>query len=120
MTQAVQSGWSPRQTPSPYAYATFGAGCLAKEIDTVTSRSSFGPYHVPFAAFPVGTAVMISGGFGFLSREHGLSMDNLVEVEVVLADGEVKIVNEKSDPGDASIINLSFSPRSLMPCHLPP
>jgi FAD/FMN-containing dehydrogenase len=42
---------------------------------------------------------MLLGGFGFLSRLHGLSIDNLVEAEVVLADGSIVIVNEKEHPG---------------------
>lgn len=41
---------------------------------------------------------MLLGGFGFLSRLHGLSIDNLVEAEVVLADGSIVIVNEKEHP----------------------
>ena len=49
---------------------------------------------------------MISGGFGFLTRQYGLSMDALVEVEMVMADGEVKIVNEGSDPGSSSSSRL--------------
>lgn len=42
---------------------------------------------------------MLLGGFGFLSRLHGLSIDNLVEVEMVLADGRIVVVNENSYPG---------------------
>jgi hypothetical protein len=51
------------------------------------------------SAHPVGASVMVLGGFGFLSRLHGLSIDNLVEAEVVLADGSIVIVNEKEHPG---------------------
>ena len=51
------------------------------------------------SAHPVGASVMLLGGFGFLSRLHGLSIDNLVEAEVVLADGRIVIVNEKEYPG---------------------
>ena len=51
------------------------------------------------AAHPVGSGVMLLGGFGFLSRLHGLSIDALVEVEMVLADGTIAIVNEKENPG---------------------
>jgi FAD/FMN-containing dehydrogenase len=51
------------------------------------------------AAHPTGSAIMVLGGFGFLSRLHGLSIDNLVEAEVVLADGTVVIVNEDEHPG---------------------
>ena len=43
---------------------------------------------------------MMLGGFGFLSRLHGLSIDNLVEVEMVLADGTVTVINEDEDPGE--------------------
>lgn len=42
---------------------------------------------------------MLLGGFGFLSRLHGLSIDNLVEVEMVLADGRIVVVNEREYPG---------------------
>jgi FAD/FMN-containing dehydrogenase len=42
---------------------------------------------------------MLLGGFGFQSRAHGLSIDNLVEVEMVLADGRIVIVNEAEHPG---------------------
>jgi len=56
---------------------------------------------------------MISGGFGFLTRQYGLSMDALVEVEMVMADGEVKIVNEGSDPGSS----LSSSRSPLLSSH---
>jgi FAD/FMN-containing dehydrogenase len=42
---------------------------------------------------------MLLGGFGFQSRLRGLSIDNLVEVEMVLADGQIIIVNETDHPG---------------------
>ncbi|KAJ7647893.1 hypothetical protein FB45DRAFT_860928 [Roridomyces roridus] len=93
----------------PYAYVTFGAGMRQKEVDTFTNsrqleaRSIAGPnitipYHVPFSAHPVGSAVMLLAGFGFLSRLHGLSIDNVIEVEMVLADGRIVIVNENEHP----------------------
>ena len=51
------------------------------------------------SAHPVGGSVMVLGGFGFLSRLHGLSIDNLVEAEVVLADGRIVVVNEEEYSG---------------------
>lgn len=41
---------------------------------------------------------MILTGFGFQSRLRGLSIDNLVEAEMVLADGRIVIVNEQENP----------------------
>ncbi|KAG8789407.1 hypothetical protein FRC12_013555 [Ceratobasidium sp. 428] len=58
------------------------------------------PYFVPFAAHPVGSSVMLLGGFGFLSRLHGLSMDCLVEAEVVLPDGRIVWVSKEGVRGE--------------------
>ncbi|KAI0061867.1 hypothetical protein BV25DRAFT_1947112 [Artomyces pyxidatus] len=94
----------------PHAFVSFGAGVRQKEVDTYTAGKPLAaglalggatgavPYHVPFSAHPVGSSVMLLGGFGFLSRMHGLSIDNLVEVEMVLADGRIVIINEREYP----------------------
>jgi hypothetical protein len=42
---------------------------------------------------------MILGGFGFQSRMRGLSVDNLVEAEIVLADGRVLMISEDENSG---------------------
>lgn len=88
--------------PHTHAYVSFGAGAGQKDVDVFTAEHPLEggvvPYHIPFSAHPVGTSVMLLGGFGFLSRLHGLSIDNLVEAEVVLADGSIVIVNEKEHP----------------------
>ena len=51
---------------------------------------------------------MLLSGFGFLSRLHGLSADNLVEAEMVLADGQIVVVNEEDDPGECATVYLSL------------
>ncbi|KAK0459233.1 uncharacterized protein EV420DRAFT_1539084 [Desarmillaria tabescens] len=100
---------SPPEPVHSHAFVTFGAGMRQKEIDMYTAahpleatslsgKNDGIPYHVPFAAHPVGSSIMLLGGFGFLSRLHGLSVDNLVEVEMVLANGKIVVVNETSHP----------------------
>ncbi|KAF9443992.1 hypothetical protein P691DRAFT_839285 [Macrolepiota fuliginosa MF-IS2] len=92
------------EAPYPHVFVTFGSGMRQKEIDTYTAKHPFAPsaegspgipYHIPFAAHPTGASVMLLGGFGFLSRLYGLSVDNLVEVEMVLADGRIVVISEK-------------------------
>lgn len=70
--------------------------------------SFFLPWIDCSSAHPVGASVMLLGGFGFLSRLHGLSIDNLVEAEAVLADGSIVIVNEKEHPG---MLLIAFPPQ---------
>jgi len=40
----------------------------------------------------------LGGGFGFNSRKFGLTSDNLLDSEMVTADGELREVSERSDP----------------------
>jgi hypothetical protein len=40
----------------------------------------------------------LGGGLGWLMGEHGLSIDNVTQFEVVTADGEVRIVNAEHEP----------------------
>lgn len=56
---------------------------------------------------------MLLGGFGFLSRLHGLSIDNLVEVEMVLADGSIVFVNKNECPGAHAPRRLRAAIREL-------
>jgi FAD/FMN-containing dehydrogenase len=57
---------------------------------------------------------MILGGFGFLSRLHGLSIDNLVEVEMVLADGRIVIVNKEEHPGATLTVSYHLPNTSIL------
>jgi FAD/FMN-containing dehydrogenase len=40
----------------------------------------------------------LHGGLGHLRRKHGLSMDNLVSVDIVTADGQVRQASERENP----------------------
>ncbi|VDB91324.1 unnamed protein product [Peniophora sp. CBMAI 1063] len=90
---------APPSTPlHPHAYVSFGAGASQRDVDGYTASHTLAAadppgarisYHVPFSAHPVGSGGMLLGGFGFLSRQYGLSVDNLIEAEVVLSDGSI-------------------------------
>lgn len=99
LTFAASTNPAPSVPPSipssaPIALVTIGAGAKSQQIDAVTAPFS---YHVPLAAYPVGCAIFASGGFGFLSRLHGLSMDNVVQVELVVPDGRIIYLSEEDE-----------------------
>ncbi|KAL7420798.1 hypothetical protein Q5752_004751 [Cryptotrichosporon argae] len=86
--------------PPPYVVVTFGTGADSKKLDKVTAASTYGAFHIPTSSFPVGSGQFLTGGFGFLGRRFGLAMDNVVEAEVVLADGRVVWVGESAHGGE--------------------
>ena len=73
------------------------AGCLTGEVDHATH--AFG-LAVPFGIVSTtGVAgLTLSGGHGYLSRQHGLAVDCLIEADVVLADGRFVTASEAVNP----------------------
>jgi FAD/FMN-containing dehydrogenase len=66
--------------------AQVAAGCTQGDVDHAT--------HAFGLATPAGiisttgiAGLTLSGGHGYLSRKYGLAIDNLMEADVVLADG---------------------------------
>jgi len=74
-----------------------GAGCTTGDVDHATH--AFG-LAIPFGIVSTtGVAgLTLSGGHGYLSRQYGLAVDNLIEADVVLADGTFVIANKTDSP----------------------
>ena len=52
----------------------------------------------PTVGYTVGLGAFLSGGFGFASRLYGLSSDNILEVQIILATGEVVLASDHHYP----------------------
>ena len=76
--------------------AQVGGGCTMGDIDHAT--------HAFGLALPVGVisttgvGLLLGGGVGHLSRKYGLSIDNILGADVVLADGSVVHASADENP----------------------
>ena len=72
-------------------------GCNSGDVDHATHPFGLA---VPFGIVSsTGIAgLTLGGGTGYLTRKHGLTIDNLLEADVVLADGSVVTTSEHQHP----------------------
>lgn len=72
-------------------------GCLLKEVDAATHEAGMAVPSGIFGTTGVG-GLTLGGGLGHLTRKYGLSIDNLLEAEVVLANGLVVKASATENP----------------------
>jgi FAD/FMN-containing dehydrogenase len=72
-------------------------GCLLKDVDRATQEHGLATV-LGFVS-EVGVAgLTLGGGLGYLARRFGWTVDNLEEVEIVTADGEIRVANRDQSP----------------------
>jgi hypothetical protein len=76
--------------------ATIGGGCLLGDVDTATHEHGMATPGGIISTTGAG-GLILGGGIGHLTRKCGLSIDNLLGAQVVLADGSVVDANENEN-----------------------
>ena len=74
-----------------------GGGCTWGEVDRATGEFGLATPSGIISTTGVG-GLTLGGGLGHLTRAFGLSVDNLLEADVVLADGRKVTANAESEP----------------------
>jgi len=74
-----------------------GGGCVWADVDHATH-----PYGLAVPCGFISTTgvggLTLGGGIGYLTREYGLTIDNLLSADVVLADGSIVTADEATNP----------------------
>src|SRR5262245_10350875 len=74
-----------------------GAGCLWGDVDHATHAFGLAVPCGIISTTGVG-GLTLGGGIGHLTRAHGLTIDNLLSADVVLADGSFVTADERNHP----------------------
>jgi FAD binding domain len=91
---------------APVPAVSVGAGAMwIDAYDAVTTKA--GRYVQGGGCTSVGVAGLVqSGGFGSSSKGFGMAAANLLEAEVVTADGSIRIANDAADASNASAASV--------------
>jgi len=76
---------------------TFEGGCLLADIDAALEPLGLATV-VGIVNHTGAAGLILGGGSGYLTAQHGLAIDNLISVQMVLADGSMVEASEVSNP----------------------
>jgi FAD/FMN-containing dehydrogenase len=77
--------------------ARVAGGCTWGEVDHATHPFGLATPSGMISTTGVG-GLTLGGGIGYLTRTYGLSLDNLLSVQMVLADGEIVTASAEANP----------------------
>lgn len=77
--------------------AHVGAGCRLGEVDRATQEHGLATV-LGFVSDTGVAGLTLGGGLGYLTRRFGWTVDNLEEVQIVTADGEVRRASRDEHP----------------------
>jgi FAD/FMN-containing dehydrogenase len=77
--------------------ARVGPGCTLGDVDRATQEHGLAAT-LGFVSQTGVAGLTLGGGFGYLTRQFGFTADDLVEAEIVLADGEVTRASRSENP----------------------
>ncbi|KAL4949902.1 hypothetical protein BDW69DRAFT_187860 [Aspergillus filifer] len=72
-------------------------GALWRDVNNATAGTGFAVVSSSVGTTGVG-GVTVQGGFGYAIGERGLAIDNLLEVQIVIASGQLLRASEKENP----------------------
>jgi FAD/FMN-containing dehydrogenase len=74
-----------------------GPGCLLGDVDGETQKHGLATV-LGFVSETGVAGLTLGGGFGYLARRFGWAADNVEEVQIVTADGRIRIANRHEEP----------------------